>query len=231
MFGSSKKEKCMLSTCPLGGAQVHVNVCKHSLPLSATGCCNPAAQSTHTLAPHWSSPLGHPPSPADTNCFLVSSLCYFTCIVEFLMKNWHIPSLQWQLWFWFHPPSLAVSPLVWRQTWMQHGRQVGGHLWEETEQSSRAWPTSWSSWKTWTWQSSEIHRRRHPQFGSLLGEVWSTPWIPTQHKCLVNTKYTFKWPVLQNQTYKANVQGNKTALTFTNMTTHFPRILLIGALL
>lgn len=82
-----KMYKCICSTCPLGGALVHVNRCKHSLPLSATGCCSRAARSTDTPAPHWSCPLEHPPSPADTNCFPDTSLCYFTCSLSYFVEK------------------------------------------------------------------------------------------------------------------------------------------------
>lgn len=99
-----------------------------------------------------------------------------TCILCHKNKNKkHLPCLQWHLSFCFLQPSLVVFPLVWGQTWTQHGQQVEVPLWEETEQSSRALPTSWSSWRTWIWLSSATHRRRHPQLWSLLGEVWSIP--------------------------------------------------------
>lgn len=81
-----KSYTCIYSTCPLDGALVHVNQCKHSPPLSTTGCCSRAARSTDTLAPHWTYPLERPPSPADTDCFPDSSLCYFTC-THFLWKK------------------------------------------------------------------------------------------------------------------------------------------------
>lgn len=79
--------KCIYSTCPLGGALVHVKQCKHSRPLSATSCCSRAAHSTDTLAPRWSYPSEHPPFPAGTNCFPHSSLCYFMCTLSFFWKK------------------------------------------------------------------------------------------------------------------------------------------------
>lgn len=79
--------KCIYSTCPLGGALVHVKQCKHSRPLSATSCCSRAAHSTDSLAPRWSYPSEHPPFPAGTNCFPHSSLCYFMCTLVIFLKK------------------------------------------------------------------------------------------------------------------------------------------------
>lgn len=77
-----KAYKNIKSTCPLGGALIHENQCRHSLPLWATGCCSRAARSTDILAPHWSYPLERPLSPADTHISFLTVVCNFIYILS-----------------------------------------------------------------------------------------------------------------------------------------------------
>ena len=96
---------------------------------------------------------------------------------------------------------------------MPHGLQVGVPLWEQTEQSSGAWSTSWSSWRTWIWQSSVTHRHIHPLLWSLLGEVWSTP---EMQNTIVGQTLTPHSKLLQlnNADGKSSIHLNKHHHTF-----------------